>query len=104
MPHDLVFKAANVMHRSLVTVSGGRLGWKMAGMPAVELTTIGRKTGKSHTVMLTSPLQERDTIVVVGSRGGDPVQPAWVLNVGTNPDVEVAYAGKPKQKMHARVA
>ena len=104
MPHDLMFKAANTLHRGIVKVSGGRLGWKLVGMPAVELTTTGRKSGQARTVMLTSPVQEGDTIVLVGSRGGDPVQPAWVLNIEANPEVEIVFAGKPKQKMRAHVA
>jgi len=73
-------------------------------MPVLELTTTGRKSGEPRTVMLTSPIQEGETIVVVASRGGDDQHPAWFLNLRDHPDVEVAYAGKPKQPMRARVA
>jgi deazaflavin-dependent oxidoreductase (nitroreductase family) len=73
-------------------------------MPVLELTTIGRKSGLPRTVMLTSPLQEGTTIVVVGSAGGEPQHPAWFLNLRDNPAVEVAMHGKPKQPMRARVA
>jgi deazaflavin-dependent oxidoreductase (nitroreductase family) len=73
-------------------------------MPVVELTTTGRKTGQKRSVMLTSPLQEGDAIVVVASRGGDDTHPAWFLNLRDNPAVEVVYKGKPKQPMKARVA
>jgi hypothetical protein len=69
MPHDLTFKSANAAHRALVKLSGGRFGWKLVGMPALALTTTGRKSGEPRTVMLTSPIQEGDTIVVVASRG-----------------------------------
>jgi deazaflavin-dependent oxidoreductase (nitroreductase family) len=103
MPSDFAFKAANTLHRALVTVSGGRLGTKLIGMPVLELTTIGRKSGQPRTVMLTTPLQEGDTIVVVGSRGGDPVHPAWVHNIRDNPDVEVKMHGS-RRKMKAHVA
>jgi deazaflavin-dependent oxidoreductase (nitroreductase family) len=54
--------------------------------------------------MLTSPLREGDAYVVVASRGGDDFHPAWFLNLRDNPDVEVRIVGKPKQKMHARIA
>ena len=104
MPNDVVLKAANAAHRALVKVSGGRVGWKALGMPVVELTTVGRKSGEPRTVMLTSPVQERDTIVIVASRGGDDHHPAWFLNLRANPDVEVAMKGKPKRPMRARVA
>src|SRR6478736_4169585 len=104
MPSDLLLKTMNGFHRGLLKISGGRIGWKAGGMPVVELTTIGRKTGQPRSVMLTSPVQEGTTIVVVASRGGDDTNPAWFLNLTANPDVEVALAGAPKQKMRARAA
>jgi hypothetical protein len=70
------FKAMNVIHRVLLLASGGRLGWTAEGMLVLELTTTGRKSGQPHTVMLTSPLQEGATIVVVASGGGDRTPPA----------------------------
>jgi deazaflavin-dependent oxidoreductase (nitroreductase family) len=73
-------------------------------MPVVELTTTGRKSGEPRTVMLTSPVQEGNAIVIVASRGGDDHHPAWFLNLRDNPAVEVAFAGKPKQSMRARIA
>ncbi len=59
------------------------------GMPVLELTTTGRKSGQPRSVMLTSPVQEGDTIIVVASRGGDDVHPAWFLNLQADPKVEV---------------
>jgi len=54
--------------------------------------------------MLTSPVQEGDTIVIVASRGGDDRHPAWFLNLGDHPKVEVVFAGRPKRPMLARAA
>ena len=104
MPSDLVLKTMNTVHRTLLKVSGGRFGWDAGKMPVVELTTIGRKSGQPRAVMLTSPVQEGTTIVVLASRGGDDTHPAWFLNLCDNPDVEVAYKGGPKTKMRARAA
>ena len=104
MPNDFTFKAMNAVHKSLLTVSGGRLGWKFSKMPVLELTTKGRKTGVPRSVMLTSPVQQGSTLVVVASRGGDDKHPAWFLNLRDDPDVEVALQGQPKQRMRARVA
>src|SRR2546421_12959825 len=103
MPSDLLLKSVNTLHRGVVKLSGGRLGWRAGGMPVVELTTTGRKSGQPRSVMLTSPVQEGSTIVVVASRGGDDQHPAWFLNLRDNPDVEVTLKGK-KQRMRARVA
>jgi deazaflavin-dependent oxidoreductase (nitroreductase family) len=104
MPSDFSLKAMNAVHRAFLTLSGGLIGWKVAGMSALELTTTGRKSGQPRTVMLTSPTQEGTTIVIVASRGGDDHHPGWFLNLRDNPDVTVAFAGKPKEPMRARVA
>ena len=104
MPTDLTLKTMNTLHRAVLRLSGGRLGWDAAKMPVLELTTTGRKSGQPRSVMLTSPWQEGSTIVVVASRGGDDTHPAWFLNLRDNPEVEVVLKGKPKQKMTARVA
>jgi deazaflavin-dependent oxidoreductase (nitroreductase family) len=104
MPSDLILKSMNTIHRALLKLSGGRLGWDAMNMPVLELTTIGRKSGQPRSVMLTSPLQEGSTLVVVASRGGDDQHPAWFLNLKENPDVEVSLKGKPKQPMVAHVA
>lgn len=94
----------NAVHQIVLKASGGRIGWKAAGMPVLELTTVGRKSGKPHSIMLTSPVQQDESLVVVASRGGDDRHPAWFLNLRDNPDVEVRLLGKPKQPMRARIA
>jgi deazaflavin-dependent oxidoreductase (nitroreductase family) len=104
MPSDFALKAMNTVHRGLLRLTGQRIGWNALRMPVLELTTVGRKSGQSRSVMLTSPLQEGDTVVVVASRGGDDHHPAWLLNVQANPEVEVSLRGGPKRPMRARVA
>jgi deazaflavin-dependent oxidoreductase (nitroreductase family) len=104
MPNDFGFKVMNSVHRGLLKISGGRLGWEAQHMPVLELTTTGRKSGRPHSVMLTSPVQEGTTLVVVASRGGDDRSPAWFLNLRDNPEVEVALKGAATQPMRARIA
>src|SRR5262245_8866076 len=94
----------NAVHKGVLKLSFGKLGWKASGMPVLELTTTGRKSGEPRTVMLTSPVQEGDTIVIVASRGGDDTHPAWFLNLRDEPEVEVAYQGGAKRPMRAHVA
>ena len=55
----------NIVHRGLLRITGGRVGWEALRMPVLELTTTGRKSGRPHSVMLTSPLQDGATLVVV---------------------------------------
>ena len=104
MPSDVVLKTMNTLHRAVLKLSFGHLGWDAGSMPVLELTTTGRKSGQPRAVMLTSPLQEGSTIVVVASRGGDDTHPAWFLNLRDNPDVTVSFKGGPPQPMRARPA
>jgi deazaflavin-dependent oxidoreductase (nitroreductase family) len=104
MPHDLVLKTMNGAHRLLVKVTGGRLGYDAMGMPVLELTTTGRKSGQPRSVMLTAPLTENGRLVIVASRGGDDIHPAWFLNLRADPKVEVSVKGGPKEPMTARIA
>ena len=104
MPSDLTLRAMNAIHRTLLTVSGGRIGWVAWDMPVLELTTRGRRTGRARSVMLTSPLQEGTTLVVVASRGGDDKPPAWLLNLQETPEVRVRLHGQTTTGMRARVA
>jgi deazaflavin-dependent oxidoreductase (nitroreductase family) len=104
VPSDLVLKTMNSVHRTILKLSGGRFGWEASNMPVLELTTTGRKSKQPRAVMLTSPLQEGSTVVIVASRGGDDQNPAWFLNLRDDPHVEVSLKGAPKQPMTARVA
>ncbi|WP_278314697.1 nitroreductase/quinone reductase family protein [Lolliginicoccus levis] len=93
MPSDLMLKTMNVVHRGIVKVSGGRLGNSIAGMPVIELVTVGRKSGEERICYLTSPLQRGETLIVVASRGGDDHHPAWYHNLRAQPEVEIIRDG-----------
>ncbi|WP_261566258.1 nitroreductase family deazaflavin-dependent oxidoreductase [Frankia gtarii] len=104
MPSTRTLRMLNTLHRVLLKVTRGRLGWRAGGMPVLELTTTGRRTGNPHTLMVTSPLREGSTIVLAASRAGDDHHPDWFLNVRANPEVAVRVRGGPWQPMTARVA
>ena len=104
MPSDVTLKTMNAAHRVLLALSRGRLGWTAGKMPVLELTTTGRKTGRRHTVLLTSPMRDGDALVVVASRGGDDRSPAWFVNLVAHPEVDVSLQGKDSVPMLARVA
>ncbi|MEQ8842203.1 MAG: nitroreductase/quinone reductase family protein [Acidimicrobiales bacterium] len=103
MPSDVMLKGMNTLHRGLLKLSGGRVGWTAGKMPVLELTTIGRKSGKPRSVMLTSPHQDGDSLLIVASRGGDDVHPAWFLNLREEPAVKVAMGGNEAEDYVARV-
>ncbi len=94
----------NTIHRALLKLSGGRIGWRLSGMPALELTTTGRKSGEPRSTMLSSPMQPNGSYVIVASRGGDHKHPAWYLNLVATPEVRVVFQGAEPESRIARVA
>ena len=93
----------NFIHRLIIGLSFGRKGWNLAKMPVLELTTTGRKSGIPRSVMLTSPHQENDSILIVASKGGSDAPPEWLLNIEKNPNVEVRKEGGPSVSMSADI-
>jgi len=104
MPSRFVLKGMNVVHRSLLAVTFGKFGWHVGGMHSVKLHTVGRKSGQKRMVMLTSPIQFGDDWVLVASKGGDPDNPAWFLNLRDNPAVEVETRQHGLKPTTARIA
>lgn len=100
---DLFSRTAFSLHRELYRRTGGRIGGNAFGMPVLMLRTVGRKSGKVRETMLTSPVQDGESVAIVASYGGDDRHPAWFLNLRDNPDVEITMRGETK-KMRARVA
>jgi deazaflavin-dependent oxidoreductase (nitroreductase family) len=100
---DEIAKGINVVHESLFKATSGRIGGSVAGMPALILHTTGRKSGKKRTTMLTTPIQDGDTVVLVASYGGDDREPTWTRNLRANPDVEITMGGSTRP-MRAHVA
>ena len=100
---DIAARVVTELHRTILRATGGRVGSSGFGMPVLQLTTIGRKSGEPRTIVLTSPVQEGDALVIVASYGGDNRHPAWFLNLRDNPSVEVEMRGQ-KRPMRARIA
>jgi deazaflavin-dependent oxidoreductase (nitroreductase family) len=71
-------------------------------VPALLLTTTGRKSGLSRTNGLTY-CRDRGDLIVVASNGGSDRPPAWLLNVEANPRVTVRL-GRRLLRATARVA
>ena len=104
MPSNLMLKSMNAVHKLGIALSGGRWGWEPAGMVAIKLFTTGRKSGQVRECMLTCPVVQDDTFVIVASRGGDDIHPAWYLNLRDNPTVWVETKGQPRHERRARIA
>jgi len=100
---DTFFKGFTSIHRGIFSATNGRLLGKMAGMPALILTTTGRKSGQERQTMLTAPIVEDGNVVLVASYGGDDRHPAWFVNLRATPAVKVTMDGTVRD-MTARIA
>lgn len=100
---DLQMKAMNAVHRTMLTLSGGRLGNTVGSMPVVELHTTGRTSGKRRSTMLTTPIRDDGTFVLVASKGGDDRDPDWYRNLVADPEIELTVDGD-TMALTARVA
>jgi len=90
------------LHQFIYENSGGRIGKRIGRSPMLLLRTTGRKTGQPRTAAL---LYHRDgrNYVVVGSKGGSDVEPAWLRNLEATPDVGV-QVGTKRFPAKARIA
>ncbi len=71
-------------------------------MPALLLTTTGRRSGLARTHGLTY-CRDRGDLIVVASNGGSDRPPAWLLNLQADPRVTVRV-GRRVSPATARVA
>jgi deazaflavin-dependent oxidoreductase (nitroreductase family) len=86
---DTRLRTMNIVHRTMLTLSGGRLGATIGNMPVYKVTTTGRVSGQPRTVMLTVPVKRDDTYVLVASKGGDDRDPDWYRNMVANPQITI---------------
>lgn len=94
------------LHRAVLRVTARRLGRRLGSMPVIELTTTGRSSGLPRTALLTVPARDPQSgaLIVIASRGGDDLQPAWYLNLVAEPRVLVAAPGEHPRPYRARTA
>lgn len=112
-------RSANPFHRLMQAFAGSRVGgWVfsrtlrhiddvvgrlsrgrtsapelLAGLPVLELTTTGRRSGQPRTSHLIS-MPVGDSLALLGTNFGQRRTPAWVLNLESDPDCEVAHKGR----------
>lgn len=88
------------VHEAIYRATDGLLGHKMIGVPCLLLRTTGRRSGQTRTGSLVYARDGAD-YVVVASKGGADENPAWLLNLRANPDVEIQI-GRQRQRARAR--
>jgi len=76
----------------------GGVGINNFGDRLLLLTTIGAKSGRSHTTPL-AYTRDGDRYVVIASKGGAPTHPAWYHNLVAHGEAEVEVG---TQRFHVR--
>jgi deazaflavin-dependent oxidoreductase (nitroreductase family) len=89
-------------HAYVYEATDGRFGKHSNRVPALLLTTTGRKSGLPRTHGLTY-CRDRGDFIVVASNGGSERPPAWLLNLQADPKVKVRV-GRQVMDAIARVA
>lgn len=77
----------------LLRLSGGKVTFaELSGLPIIELTTIGAKSGQSRTLPITG-LPDGEKYALIGSNFGQAHNPAWYYNLKANPECIVKKEG-----------
>lgn len=76
----------------LIKASNGRVTFGI-GVPTVNVTTRGRKSGKPRTATLVY-FTEGDNVMLIASSFGRDAHPAWYLNLKADPHAELVSRGR----------
>ena len=89
---------ARVLHRldaAMLKLSGGRHTLtEIVGLPMIQITTIGAKTGEPRAMPLASVF-DGEKIALVASNFGQKHNPGWYYNLKTHPQCTVQIKGDP---------
>lgn len=88
---------ARILHHAdslLLRLTGGKLSFaQFSGLPIIELTATGAKSGKKRTVPLAG-LPDGDKYALIASNFGKKHDPAWYYNLKANPECTVTKNGR----------
>jgi deazaflavin-dependent oxidoreductase (nitroreductase family) len=91
-----------VLSRSLHHLDGPVLRWSngrfsaaslVAGLPVINLTAIGAKSGQPRTVPLIA-IPDGRRLILIASNWGQPKHPGWYYNLRANPQAQVTVGGQ----------
>jgi deazaflavin-dependent oxidoreductase (nitroreductase family) len=92
---------ARVLHHldgPVLRRTGGRhsVSSALTGMPIVELTTVGARSGEARTLPLVG-VPDGDGLVLVASNYGQQRNPAWYYNLKAHPRCSVGFRGQRRE-------
>jgi deazaflavin-dependent oxidoreductase (nitroreductase family) len=93
----VIWLMARILHHAdtwMLRLSGGKLTFaQFSGLPIIELTTTGAKSGKPRTLPLTG-LPDGEKYALIASNYGQAHFPAWYHNLKANPECTVKKDGR----------
>ena len=106
VPHWLI-RSIWKGHRALLRLTGGRFGLRTPtetrwGM--LRLTTVGRRSGKERVAILGYIEDAGGGIVIPAMNGWMDPEPAWWLNLQSNPNAKIILPGGDRRPVKARAA
>lgn len=107
LPPRAVIKAAWVLHRTAHRLTGGRFGLSQpregAKFGMLRLDTIGRRTGSTRTAIV-GYYEDGPNLVTLAMNGWGEAEPAWWLNLQSNPEALVRLPDGSRAVRRARAA
>lgn len=81
----------------LLKITGGKFTvTEIVGLPVIQLTSIGAKTGKPRSLPLVGLFSD-EKILLIGSNLGQNHNPSWYYNLKANPKCSVLYKGSVRE-------
>ncbi len=105
LPPRWFIRVAWVVHRAMHRLTGGRRGlWeaKPGKWGTMRLHTVGRKSGKERSAIL-GYFEDGPNVVTLAMNGWASPEPAWWLNLQSNPDTTIELKGE-KRAVRGRAA
>jgi len=85
---DRTARRLSTLHAATFRLTGGRIGRRFVKNDILLLTTVGRRSGRPHSVPLLY-LRDGADVLVIASWGGRDYPPDWYLNLIETPAVSV---------------
>lgn len=100
MPPRWFVRLAWATHRGLYKMTGGRIGLRppksVNHWGTARLTTIGRRSGQERPVMV-GYFEDGPNLVTMAMNGWGEGEPAWWLNLQTNPEATLDLKDGPRR-------
>ena len=106
LPPRFIVRLAWSTHRAIYRVTGGRVGlWrpKPGRWGTLRLTTTGRRTGRPRSVIV-GYFEDGPNLVTLAMNGWADPEPAWWLNLQTQPDATVELGRASRRLTTGRTA